>query len=526
MAYQAAVTAPHYLASQAGEKILQQGGNAVEACIAMASTLTVVYPHMTSLGGDGFWLIHRPGQAPIAINAAGQCAADLSNVVFGQHQRGPKVALTTAGVVAGWQQALASYPGPLDLATIFESAIRHASQGFEVTQSLQDAQNKLIDEIDDEDFSQVFLKQGRAYNVGDIMHLPALAKTYQTLVKNGLQDWYQGELGQENARYLQAQGSPIDVADIASTAATVTTPLKAASQWGQFYNVGAPTQGGASLNIIALLDNYIQQSGQPPSYWNTESGEEQILHFLVEAVKIAFDWRNQHLSDDAKLDAQMQARLSEQSITEQAKQITDKAAPWPDYGPVGDTVWMGVVDSDGLAVSYIQSIYWEFGAGVVNPKTGVVWNNRALGFSQDPSHANYIKPGHQPMHTLNPPMAILNDGSRFIYGTMGGEGQPQTQVAIIWRYLVQQKSIEQALIAPRWLLGKTWGKASENLKLEQSLFDVTGELLASRGHDVVPAADMAEFFGHAGAIHASEHETVAASDPRSNGQAVTIKKSL
>ncbi|MFC1236312.1 gamma-glutamyltransferase family protein [Vibrio sp. F74] len=522
MSYSSAVTAPHYLASQAGEKILQQGGNAVEACIAMASALTVVYPHMTSLGGDGFWLIHKPGEPPVAINAAGQCAQDLSNAEFGQHQRGAKVALTTAGVVSGWEKALSTYSGSLSLDKIFESAIEYATNGFEVTQSLRDAQCKLIDEWGGDDFSTVFLKQSEAYEVGDLMSLPAMARTYQQLGKAGLQDWYHGDLAKENARYLQQEGSPISLQDIASTSAQISTPLKAVTQWGSFYNLGAPTQGGSSLNILALLDHYVEQRAKKEDYWRSDEGEEELLHYLVESVKVAFDWRNSNLSDKASLNDQMQARLSTDSISKQNRLISSTAAPWPSPGPIGDTVWMGVVDSDGLAVSYIQSIYWEFGSGVVNPTTGVVWNNRCLGFSTEPTHANFIKSGHQPMHTLNPPLALLKDGSRFIYGTMGGEGQPQTQAALIWRYLIQGKSIGDSIALPRWLLGKTWGKASENLKLEAALYNKHAATLQERGHDVVSAPDLTEFFGHAGAIHVSKKTTTAASDPRSNGKAIVI----
>jgi gamma-glutamyltranspeptidase/glutathione hydrolase len=186
---------------------------------------------------------------------------------------------------------------------------------------------------------------------------------------------------------------------------------------------------------------------------------------------------------------------------------------------------MGVVDSDGLAVSYIQSIYWEFGSGLVNPDSGVVWNNRSLGFNVQPLHPNALAPNKQPMHTLNPPLALLNDGSRFIYGTMGGEGQPQTQAAIIWRHLVQQHSVQQSIAAPRWLLGKTWGKSEDNLKLEQPLYTLYGDAMLRRGHDAVQAPALAEFFGHAGGILVSDAVTHCASDPRSDGAAMAIGRS-
>lgn len=522
MSYQAAVTSPHHLATLAGEKILAKGGNAVEACIAVASALTVVYPHMTSLGGDGFWLIHRPGELPVALNAAGFSAKELSHAEFGQHMRGPKTALTTAGAVAGWHAASERYPGHLTLSDLFESAINYAEQGFMVSESLHNAMVKLAAEYPHKDLLEVFYNQGKPYNSGDLITLPALAETYRRLAKNGLQDWYSGELAKENAKYLSERGSPITFDDIESTQAGWFAPLVLDTAWGEFYNFGAPTQGGASLNILGLLNKMITTENKSDSFWQSLEGEEYALHHLIESVKIAFEWRNLYLNDSLAATTEMQQRLSETEINQQYHQLASTAAPWPSPGPIGDTVWMGVVDSNGLAVSYIQSIYWEFGSGVVNPTTGVVWNNRSLGFSTDPEHPNAIGPQRQPMHTLNPPMALLNDGTRLVYGTMGGEGQPQTQAAIIWRYLVQKTSLEQAIAAPRWLLGKTWGKAEDNLKLGESLFKRVGEKLRARGHDLVNAPDMAEFFGHAGAIHIKSEQSLAASDPRSDGKAIVV----
>ncbi len=521
MSFKAAVTAPHHLATAAGETILRQGGNAVEACIAVASALTVVYPHMTSLGGDGFWLIHKPGEEPIALNAAGRAAVNLADCEFGEHQRGPKTALTTAGAVAGWQAAIERFGGNLALSDLFAPAIELAEQGFEVSASLHHGMVKLAEEYPGSGLSEVFFNQAQPYQQGEQLKLPALANTYRRLAESGLSDWYSGALAAESAQYLAEQGSPITQADIADTQAKWQTPLSLSTQWGQFYNLGAPTQGGASLNIIGLLGRFCQQPKSADG-WRSPQAEEATLHHLIEAVKIAFDWRNRNLSDSPNCNQQMQQRLEQSSLDAQFASISEQAAPWPTPGPIGDTVWMGVVDSDGLAVSYIQSIYWEFGSGLVDRNTGVVWNNRCLGFNSDPQHPNAIRPGAQPMHTLNPPLALLNDGSRLIYGTMGGEGQPQTQAAIVWRYLVQQLQLDQSVAASRWLLGKTWGKAEDNLKLGEALFAKHATNLIQRGHDAVAAPDMAEFFGHAGAIHVAQSTTHATSDPRSDGSASVI----
>ncbi|RKF19898.1 gamma-glutamyltransferase [Alginatibacterium sediminis] len=523
MAYQAAVTAPHFLAAQSGEKILKSGGNAIEACIAMASTLSVVYPHMTNPGGDGFWLIHKPGEMPVGLNAAGHAAANLDGVEFGDHLRGPKVALTTAGAVSGWNEALIRYPGQLTLSQLLSPAIDLARNGFPVSESLHNALIKLAVDYPSKDFSKVFFNGSKPYETGDIMKLPAIANTFRDLSERGFSDWSSGELAKKNADYLYKQGSPITIRDLEKTKAFWCEALELETIWGKFYNMGAPTQGGSSLNIIGILNQLVTTTTKPKSFWLTQQGEQLALHTLIEAVKIAFNWRNEQLSDSTDCDGDIKLRLNATQLNEQFTSISEQAQAWPNPGPTGDTVWMGAVDKNGLAVSYIQSIYWEFGSGLVNPETGVVWNNRCLGFNNNPEHPNSIKPGHQPMHTLNPPLAILDDNSRLIYGTMGGEGQPQTQAAIIWRYLLQEFSLSNAIAAPRWLLGKTWGKSQDNLKLEQSLYERLGTKLLEQGHDAVAAADFAEFFGHAGAIHIKDNDSTAATDPRSDGAAIVIK---
>ena len=341
MSYQAAVTAPHHLAAKAGEQILNQGGNAVEACIAMASTLTVVYPHMTSLGGDGFWLIHKPGCKPISINAAGICGSEVDIAAFGESERGGKAALTTAGAVSGWQAALTQYPGQLSLDTLFATAISHGETGFKVTQTLHDAQKKLLGEGISDDFAKVYLKDGQPYSVGDTLRLPALAGTYRKLAELGLQSWYTGELATTNVAYLRGQGSPLTLADLAQTEARFETPLSLQTQWGEFLNLAAPTQGGASLNILGLLDRFISQQGSEQD-WQSAELEEKGLHALVEAVKQAFNWRNSNLADPNAMPVSYSEQLSAESLDKQFAAIDDQAAPWPTPGPVGDTVWMGV----------------------------------------------------------------------------------------------------------------------------------------------------------------------------------------
>lgn len=194
--------------------------------------------------------------------------------------------------------------------------------------------------------------------------------------------------------------------------------------------------------------------------------------------------------------------------------------PWGGGKGPGDTVWMGVVDNSGLAVSFIQSIYHEFGSGVVLPDTGIVWQNRGAAFSLDPQHLLALAPGKQPFHTLNPAAARLNDGRVMVYGSMGGDGQPQTQAALFTRYILQGVPLQESISRPRWLLGRTWGQSSDSLKLEGRFAPACIARLRELGHDVEVLADFSEAMGHAGAIVRHPNGLLeGATDPRSNGAA-------
>jgi oxamate amidohydrolase len=186
---------------------------------------------------------------------------------------------------------------------------------------------------------------------------------------------------------------------------------------------------------------------------------------------------------------------------------------------------MGAIDRDGLAVSYIQSIFWEFGSGCVLPATGILWQNRGASFSLDPAARNPLAPGRKPFHTLNPALAAFDDGRVLAYGSMGGEGQPQFQAQIFTRYASGRMGVADAVDAPRWLLGRTWGAASVTLKLE-SRFDpglIRG--LKERGHDVEELAEAyTDTVGHAGMVvkHRRDGRVEAAHDPRSDGGALGL----
>ncbi|MBF6058509.1 gamma-glutamyltransferase family protein [Thiomicrorhabdus heinhorstiae] len=515
-----AFSAPHAKAAQAGMNILRQGGNAVDAMIAAAAAVSVLYPHMTSLAGDGFWLIQRPGEEPFALDASGFAGAK-ADLGFYQGEeripsRGPKAAVTIGGAVGGWLEARnwmeAGGARSLPLDSLFEEAIGYAENGIEVTESLAEASKMTFGDLSKlDDFVALFSDHGHPLQKGETFCNPALGGLLKLLAEKGLDDFYRGSVGRHIAAHLQTVGSPLEQADLHAYQAVPMQVLEHEISVGKVFNVGAPTQGLASILILAIYDRLRQAD------WD----EAQQVHHLIESIKQAFLIRDRVIADPSRIKGDLQDYLSDEQLQACVAAVqSDKALPWPQAAEPGDTVWMGCVDRDGTMVSYIQSIYWEFGSGVVIPKYGLLWNNRGTSFSLQPGHRNVLQPGMKPFHTLNPAFCEFHDGRRMAYGTMGGEGQPQTQAALFSRYAYQNVDLAEAISDARWLLGRTWGDQQHDLKLEESLFERIGDVLQSLGHSMQCLPDHSERMGHAGAVVLSPSGACsAATDPRSNGGA-------
>jgi len=511
------VTAPHHLAAQSGNAVLRDGGNAVEAMVAAAATIAVVYPHMNSIGGDGFWLISRPGEAPVGIDACGR-AAGLATPDWYARQgvsaiptRGPLAALTVAGAVSGWQAALQHSGGKLGLARLLRDAIGYAREGVPVTHSQVGYTTKFIDELAPQPgYAAAFLRDGAAPPALSLQRFAALGRTLQQLAERGLDDYYRGELARSLAAELQRLGSPLRLDDLQRQRAQIVTPLSVALSVGEVFNLPPPTQGLASLMILALFDR-IRGGATADGYAH--------VHGLVEATKQAFLVRDRHVCDPATMTVDAADFLSEAALAERAQAIDlHLARPWPEPAAKGDTVWMGAADAQGCMVSYIQSVYWEFGSGVVLEDTGVNWQNRGASFSLDPRSHVALAPGRKPFHTLNPALARLSDGREMVYGNMGGDGQPQSQAAVFSRYALFGQDLQQAVSAPRWLLGRTWGQMSVGLKLENRFDAAVIEALRAAGHELEVVDAYSDLVGHAGAIVRHPNGVLAgAADPRSDG---------
>ncbi|HDT2106798.1 TPA: oxamate amidohydrolase [Enterobacter roggenkampii] len=512
--------APHHLASQSALAVLREGGSAIEAIVAAAATIAVVYPHMNGLGGDGFWLIVPPEGDPIAIDASGAAGSRATLAAYdGLAQiphRGTQAALTVAGTVSGWDEALKvsrEITGKtLPLARLLADAIDYAQNGTPVTASQAHATASKFDELKAiPGFAETWLVDGKPPQVGSRFYQPAMATTLTRLAEEGLDSFYRGPLAEVLAHGMETLGLPVTLADLNAHAARRTTPLKLEHQQGEIFNHAPATQGLVSLAILGITDRLNM----------AEADDADTLHRIVEATKLAFGLRDAHITDPRALKTDVQKLLDPAALQALADRVDDgRAAPWGTGKGPGDTVWMGVMDSSGLAVSFIQSLYHEFGSGVVLPDTGIVWQNRGASFSLDPAHLLALAPGKQPFHTLNPAAARLKDGRVMVYGSMGGDGQPQTQAALFTRYVVQGVPLQESITRPRWLLGRTWGQTSDTLKLEGRFSPETVARLRALGHEVELFPDFSEAMGHAGAIVRHPNGLFeGAFDPRSNGAA-------
>ncbi len=520
---QGMAVAPHSLAAESALAILKEGGNALEAMVAAAATIAVVYPHMNSIGGDSFWVIHSPGKAIGGIDACGAAAGLATRQWYFDRGvteaipfRGPLAANTVAGTISGWgaaqrlsQNCLA---GKLPLTRLLADSIYYAENGIPVTHSQSSLTTKKLKELSPQPgFAQTFLVQGKAPKTGSIFKQTRLAKTLRRIAQFGTEDYYQGALAKNIAQELKELDSPLRLADLQRHQAKLIDPLQLQHSLGKVYNMTPPTQGVVSLMILGILDRLDLKR------FKLDSAE--YVHHCVEATKQAFKIRDQYITDPAYMQRNPQSFLQPQFLQTLANAINPiKALPWGQGKGPADTIWMGVVDKHGCCVSFIQSIYHEFGAGIVLPTSGINWQNRGCSFSLNPASLNALEPLRKPFHTLNPALALFKNGRSMVYGTMGGDGQPQTQCAIFTRTALYGLDPQEAISRPRWLLGRTWGQTSDSLKLEARFDPLVIAELAARGHEIEILSDFDETVGHAGCIIRDPSGILRGGwDPRSDG---------
>jgi len=344
--------APHVATVAAGRQIFAEGGNALEAMVAMAASIAAVYPHMNHLGGDGFFVIHEPSGRVRALMGAGPAGARAQIDHYREQGldtipvRGPLAALTVPGAVGALmlaQEAAAAHGGRLPLPILLSAAIEQARDGYVVTRSQARLTKEKLGELKTAPgFAEAFLVDGKPPDIDARLKQPRFAQTLDHLARAGLDDFYRGDIGREIAADLSAIGSPVTRGDLESYRGVLAEPLTVRLKSGAIFNTPPPTQGLASLLILALFDRLGPVA--PESF--------DHVHLLVEATKRAFAVRDRFVTDPARVTTPPGRFLEAAFLDAQARRIDRrKAAPWPAARTEGDTIWMGAADASGLVVS-------------------------------------------------------------------------------------------------------------------------------------------------------------------------------
>jgi gamma-glutamyltranspeptidase/glutathione hydrolase len=453
-----------------------------------------------------------------AYNASGRSGAEAAIEAFADVEsiptRGPRSAITVPGMVDGWYAVQNRY-GRLTFAEVLEPAIAYASEGFPMSpDQYEHTKQHAVMLGEQPTTAEIYLPGGGIIPVGERFVQSKLAATLGIIAEKGRDAFYHGEVAAEIARFLQAEGGLLTAEDFAAHGGEWVEPVRGSYRGYDIYQVPPNSQGFTGIMALQILEQFDLKAMGHGSY--------EYYHVLTEALKLSFRDRNRYLTDPVFSAAPLDRLLSKEYAAELAASIKKDAAMDINSQPVGsDTAYAAVVDEDGNAVSFIQSLYFEFGSGVVAGNTGVLLQNRGSFFSLDPNHINRLEPRKRTFHTLMPAMACLNGKPGFLYGSQGGEGQPQTQTLMLTRMIDFGMNPLQAVSEPRFVWGRTWGAPTQELKLEGRISEETAEKLEKAGHLVRRLPDFDGIMGHAHAIAINKDGLLSGgADPRCDGSAI------
>ncbi|MDB5842606.1 MAG: gamma-glutamyltransferase 2 [Herminiimonas sp.] len=503
------------LAAQAGLQMLAKGGNAIDAALAAAITLTVVEPTMNGIGGDLFALVWD-GERLHGLNATG-CAPDAWTPEYFQGKdRMPAIGwdtVTVPGAVSGWVE-LSNRFGQLPFEDLFERAIGYANNGYAVTPAIARHWAMFADILGGQPgFAESFLPQGRAPRAGERWSMPAQGATLAEIARTRGEAFYRGTLAKAIVDHAKATGGSLTLADLARHEAQWVEPIEHEYHGYKIHEIPPSGQGIAALIALGILKHTAIDETAPDS--------AARVHFQVEAMRLAFNEAYTHVADPRFMKVSAEELLDEDRLRQLAQRIDPAKASYPaSPGPVrGGTVYLAAADEQGRMVSLIQSNFKGFGSGVVVPGTGISLHNRGMGFSLEPGHPNQVAPRKRPFHTIIPAFMSKDGQPVMTMGVMGGNMQPQGHLQVAMRYIDEGLNPQACSDAPRWRIDD-----NGRLTLEAHMPAQTVQGLADLGHDPMVAAPDSLDFGSAQLIarlSADPQDGYAAgSDHRRDGQAV------
>jgi gamma-glutamyltranspeptidase/glutathione hydrolase len=507
------------LATLSGYKILARGGNAVDAAVAMVSTLNVVEPHSAGLGGDAFALIYLAKQNKIVgMNGSGKSPGRATISFF--HEKGMKeipsvgiLPVTVPGALHGWAEAVERY-GQLSLSELFEDAIHYAENGFPVTEVIAGEWKNSEDILRAQGNSaESYLTNDKAPEPGQVFRNQQLAQSYRKIARDGTSVFYGGEIGEAIVEFSRKHQGLLAREDLLHHATAWVEPISSTYRGYTIYELPPNGQGVTALEMLNILEGY-DMAGlghNSPDY----------LHLLIEAKKIAFSDRDYFITDPEFEHIPLDILLSKE-YAEQCRMKIDHDKATIRSGPFmrpqkSDTVYVSAVDQEGNAVSFITSIFTHFGSGMVVDTTGIILQNRGFSFSLNPEHPNCLMPNKRPMHTIIPGMVFKDGNFLMSFGVMGGDFQPQGHTQLLMNLIDFNMNLQEAIDAPR--IRHTEGK---EILMEGGFSEKTALALEEKGHEIIREDMPVNQMGGGQAIYRDPNENVllGASDRRKDGCAI------
>ena len=517
-----AIATPHELATRAGREAFDTGGNAIDAALAAAATLTVVFPHQCALGGDLFALVGRPDGKTVSVNGSGAlpAAVDVEEYRsrFSEIPGFGPYSITVPGLLSAWAE-IAELGASLEFTELLAPAIRAAADGVRVSPSLAAGiqwRREVL--LQDKGMAELFVPAGNPLKEADLLKQPALRVTLETIAEDGVSSFYKGSVGQTLVSALQSLGSPLTMNDLAAHQTEIGDPLS--FDYGDHRLLTSPpnSQGFVLLESIAGLAGL---------GIGLDSSSE-IAPYNLHAAMLAAEDRDQYLGDPNRVSAPLATLLDEALLGARLRERLHRKRPEIELhrslAAHGDTVAVCAMDSDGMAVSLIQSVFQTFGAGMLDPETGIIMHNRARGFSLTRGAANELIPGTRPAHTLMPLLAYRDGKAVASLGTMGGRAQAQILLQVLAGALNLKATLAETLAAPRWIFGaQDMGFDYPTIAVEADGVPELDDLLQTEGFTVERVQPQNENMGHANVVRLQDDGRFeAAADSRSDGLALVL----
>ncbi|MDH3289013.1 MAG: gamma-glutamyltransferase family protein [Betaproteobacteria bacterium] len=504
-----AVATSQPLAAQAGLRMMLKGGNAVDAALATAIALTVLEPTSNGIGSDTFCILWD-GKRLHGLNANGRSPAAWHLDRFKGRTAMPSRgwdAVTVPGAVSAWV-ALSERFGKLPFTNLFEPAIDYAAGGFLVSPTIARLWAKQVPDLRDvPGFAEHFMPRGRAPEAGEKFVAPAHAKTLKRIAETKGEAFYKGDLAEQIAAHSKEHGGAMTVADLAAHTIDWVEPIAYPYRGYTLHEIPPATQGIGALMSLGMLEGFDLAS--------LPADSADSLHLQIEAMKLAFADLHEHVSDPATMRLKSADLLDKEYLRTRARLIDMKKAQAPQHGVPGrgGTVYLTAADASGMMVSYIQSNFMGFGSGIVT--SGVSMQNRGYGFVLRPDHVNVVAPRKRPFHTIIPAFVTHNGKPVMSFGVMGGSMQAQGHSQVMVRFADYQQNPQAASDAPRWRVDEGLG-----VNIEPGFSAAVLEDLRRRGHRLAEADRWSTDFGRAQLIYRMEDGYLAASERRTDGQAV------